>query len=183
MWIGQRSDRNCGAAGKKKLITDRQRVLKGDPADQFAGLSRVGCWQRRQSRNWVECTASFSSAHLRKFGQGSKRMCVDSMDTGPINTISHPAKGRRCTGAGIGTCTGSGITLRRRLKNAGSNMRAGCTSFRLSTARSCGAASGAFNKPLHRRRYQLRRRADRARRPSHSQRKGPDGTISPQIAC
>jgi hypothetical protein len=24
--------------------------------------------------------------------------------------ISHPAKGRRCTGAGIGTCTGSGIT-------------------------------------------------------------------------
>jgi hypothetical protein len=37
MWIGQRSDINCGAAGKKKLITDRQRVLKGAPADQFAG--------------------------------------------------------------------------------------------------------------------------------------------------
>jgi hypothetical protein len=31
------SDINCGAAGKKKLITDRQRVLKGAPADQFAG--------------------------------------------------------------------------------------------------------------------------------------------------
>jgi Sulfotransferase family len=96
----------------------------------------------RRSRNWVECTASLSSAHLRKFGQGSKRMCVDSTDTGPINTISHPAKGQRCTGAGIGTCTGSGITLRRRLKMPDRT----CAALYEFSALSCSILRGCFRR-------------------------------------
>jgi len=139
----------------------------------------------RQSRNWVECTASFSSAHLRKFGQGSKRMCVDSTDTGPINTISHPAKGRRCTGAGIGTCTGSGITLRRRLKMPDRT----CAALYEFSALSCSILPGLL--PAHSTNRSTGdaiscggvQIAPLARRPSHPQRKGPDGTISPQIAC